>query len=63
MAEPPRIDATVTRLRTDVFPATEEGCARPFPPGLDHIDPPCSPTDPIVENLRPPPDPGRAEVG
>lgn len=54
------IDAAVTRLRTDGFPATEQRCARLSPLGFDHINFLGSytfPTDPTVEDLRPLRDP------
>lgn len=58
------IDAAVTRLRSDWFPATEEMCARLSPLGFDHINFLGSytfPTDPTVEDLRPLRDPDQSD--
>ena len=49
---PPYIDAAVTRLRSEEFPATKEMCARLSPLGFDDIDFPGSSTFPTVEALR-----------
>jgi hypothetical protein len=58
------IDAAVTRLHPEGFPATEEMCARLSPLGFDHINFLGSytfPTDPTVEDLRPPRDPDQSD--
>jgi TnpA family transposase len=58
------IDAAVTSLRADGFPATEEMCARLSPLGFDHINFLGSytfPTNPAVEGLRPLRDPEQSD--
>lgn len=58
------IDAAVTRLRAEGFPATEEMCARLSPLGFDHINFLGSytfPSDPSADALRPLRDPHQSD--